>query len=44
MVRMFDGEVELETPNCLSDDERADGYVLACVSRPRTACRFEVEK
>ncbi|MCB9630261.1 MAG: ferredoxin--NADP reductase [Sandaracinaceae bacterium] len=30
----LDGEVAMEEPNCLSDDERAAGYVLTCVGRP----------
>ncbi|MEZ4328081.1 MAG: ferredoxin--NADP reductase [Polyangiales bacterium] len=30
----LDGEVVMEEPNCLSDDERAQGYVLTCVGRP----------
>jgi ferredoxin len=32
-VRLCDGEVEMEEPNCLSAEERAGGYVLACVGR-----------
>ncbi len=36
-VRLCDGEVEMEEPTCLTAQERADGYVLACVSRLRTA-------
>jgi len=26
--------VAMEEPNCLSDAERAEGYVLTCVGRP----------
>jgi len=33
-VRVLSGEVEMEEPNCLSDGERAEGYRLACISRP----------
>jgi ring-1,2-phenylacetyl-CoA epoxidase subunit PaaE len=29
-----DGEVAMEEPNCLSDAERAEGYVLTCVGHP----------
>ena len=29
-----DGEVAMEEPNCLSDKERAEGYVLTCVGHP----------
>jgi ferredoxin-NADP reductase len=32
-VRLCDGAVEMEEPNCLTMQERAQGYVLACVSR-----------
>lgn len=28
------GEVHMEEPHCLTPQERAQGYVLACVSRP----------
>ncbi|HEY2512511.1 MAG TPA: ferredoxin--NADP reductase [Polyangiaceae bacterium] len=35
-VRLCDGEVEMEEPNCLTVEERAQGYVLACVGRVRT--------
>jgi ferredoxin-NADP reductase len=42
-VRLVKGEVRMEEPNCLTDDERARGYVLACVSRPLGACEVEVE-
>ncbi|MGO9709709.1 MAG: 2Fe-2S iron-sulfur cluster-binding protein [Polyangiaceae bacterium] len=34
-VRLCDGEVEMEEPNCLTAEERGQGYVLACVSRVR---------
>ncbi|MCB9754701.1 MAG: ferredoxin--NADP reductase [Myxococcales bacterium] len=33
-VRLVEGEVEMEEPNCLTDEERARGEVLACVCRP----------
>jgi ferredoxin len=29
-----DGEVAMEEPNCLTEDERAAGYVLTCVGHP----------
>jgi ferredoxin-NADP reductase len=35
-VRLCDGEVEMEEPNCLSAAERKQGYVLACVARVRS--------
>ena len=34
-VRLCDGEVEMEEPNCLTAEERGQGYVLACVARLR---------
>jgi ferredoxin-NADP reductase len=34
-VRLCDGAVEMEEPNCLTAGERDEGYVLACVSRLR---------
>jgi ferredoxin len=35
-VRLCDGEVEMEEPNCLTPEEREQGYVLACVARVRS--------
>ena len=43
-VRLVEGEVDLEEPHCLSDDERSAGYVLACIGRPRRACTIEIER
>lgn len=42
--KLVEGEVLMEEPNCLSDAERADGWVLACVSRPMGAAKVEVER
>lgn len=42
LVRLLSGEVRLEEPNCLSQEERASGMVLACVSRPLSAVAVEV--
>ena len=36
-VRLCEGEVEMEEPNCLTTGERAGGYVLACISRLRSS-------
>lgn len=33
-LQCVDGEVAMEEPNCLSDTERAAGFVLTCVGRP----------
>ncbi len=35
-VRLLDGEVRMDRNFALEDDELADGYVLACQSRPAT--------
>lgn len=39
--RVVAGEVAMEEPNCLTDDERARGLVLTCVGRPRGAVTLE---
>jgi ferredoxin-NADP reductase len=41
-VKLCDGEVEMDEPNCLTADERARGYVLACVSRVKRAATIDV--
>ena len=41
-VRLVEGEVVADEPNCLTDAEKQEGWVLACCSRPRTACHIEV--
>ncbi len=43
MVRLDDGKVQMEEPNCLTDDERSNGMVLACVSRPLGPCQLSAE-
>lgn len=43
-VVLIDGDVAEEQPNCLTQTERDDGLVLACVCRPRTAVTFEVPR
>ena len=42
-VKLVDGDVAMEEPNCLTAEEREQGYILACVSRPTKRCRVEVE-
>lgn len=42
-VKLHDGSVVSEEPNCLTAAERDKGYVLACVSRPTCASSVEVE-
>lgn len=41
-VRLVDGDVVQEEPNCLTESERAEGYVLACCSRATGPCAVEV--
>lgn len=41
-VRLVDGDVVQEEPNCLTASERAEGYVLACCSRATGPCAVEV--
>lgn len=42
-VKLKSGRVSLGEPNCLDPDEKADGYILACVSKPLGPCVVEVE-
>jgi len=41
-VKLVSGTVSSEEPNCLSPDERAAGFVLACVSRATSPASVEV--
>ena len=41
-VHLAAGSVVMDEPNCLSPGERAEGYVLACVSRLTSPCTLEV--
>ena len=40
-VRVTEGEVAMDEPNCLSEAERAAGYRLACQSRACSSLRVE---
>jgi ring-1,2-phenylacetyl-CoA epoxidase subunit PaaE len=40
--RLVDGDVAMQEPNCLTQKERAQGYVLCCVARPRSAVTIEI--
>lgn len=42
-VKVVEGNVESDEPNCLTPDEKAEGYALACCSRPTEAVTIEVE-
>lgn len=41
-VKLVQGDVVSEEPNCLSAEEHREGFVLACVSRAASACTLEV--
>ena len=41
-VKLLSGDVASEEPNCLQEEERNQGFVLACVSRAATPCTVEV--
>lgn len=43
LVRLRSGEVSMKQPNCLTARQLADGYVLACVSCPRSAVVIDLE-
>jgi ferredoxin-NADP reductase len=43
-VKRIEGEIEMEEPNCLTDTERAAGYVLACVGRAKSQCSVEIAR
>jgi ferredoxin len=40
-ARLLEGEVTMAEPNALSDAERASGYCLPCVSRPRGTIKLD---
>ena len=40
-VRLVDGAVAMDEPNCLTAAERARGTILACVARPTAPCTVE---
>jgi ferredoxin len=37
MAKLESGEVYMEDSDVLSDQEKADGYILCCQAQPRTA-------
>ncbi len=41
-VRLLEGEVVMDEPNCLSAEERAQGYILTCCGAPMGPCTIEV--
>lgn len=42
-VRLTRGEVEMDDPNTLTPEERAQGFILACISRPLSPSTIEIE-
>ncbi|GAB3435804.1 2Fe-2S iron-sulfur cluster-binding protein [Actinophytocola sediminis] len=42
MVRLRDGEVAMNEPNCLTPRQKADGYVLACVGCPLSTVTLDL--
>lgn len=42
-MKLREGAMTMEEPNCLSADERAQGYVLTCIGRATRACVLEAE-
>ncbi|WP_259471743.1 2Fe-2S iron-sulfur cluster-binding protein [Streptomyces shenzhenensis] len=42
MVRLRSGEVTQNEPNCLTPQQQADGYVLACVSCPLSKVTLDI--
>ncbi|MDI1449913.1 ferredoxin--NADP reductase [Polyangium sp. 6x1] len=41
-VKLLSGNVTSEEPNCLNEEEKNQGFVLACVSRAAAPCAVEV--
>lgn len=41
MMKLTSGQLQMAEPNCLTPEEREDGYVLTCVGRPKTALGLE---
>ncbi|WP_345982316.1 2Fe-2S iron-sulfur cluster-binding protein [Streptomyces sp. DSS69] len=42
MVRLRDGEVAQSEPNCLTERQQGDGYVLACVGCPLSEVTLDI--
>jgi ferredoxin-NADP reductase len=41
-VKLVEGEVHTEEPNCLTAAERGEGFILACVSHAATPCTIQI--
>ncbi|MEU9343485.1 2Fe-2S iron-sulfur cluster-binding protein [Streptomyces sp. NPDC048278] len=42
VVRLRGGEVTQDEPNCLTPQQKSDGYVLTCVSRPLSKVTLDI--
>ncbi|BBY65039.1 2Fe-2S iron-sulfur cluster-binding protein [Mycolicibacterium helvum] len=42
MVKLIEGEVRMAEPNCLTPEQRSDGYILACIGKPRSPVRIDI--
>ncbi len=42
-AKLVSGDVVMDEPNCLTEEERERGFVLGCVGRPLGPCELEVE-
>ncbi len=43
-VRVEDGDIQMEEPNCLGRAEREEGYVLTCIGRPIGTATIRVDE
>ena len=43
MGELQEGDVQMEEPNCLTDEQRAERKILPCVARPTGPCRVEIK-
>lgn len=43
-VRLLEGEIELDEPNCLMPEELEAGWRLSCVGRPKSDCHVRIER
>jgi hypothetical protein len=42
MVKLRGGEVAMSGPNCLTPQQKADGYVLTCVGCPQSKVTLDI--
>ncbi len=42
-MKLLEGAMTLEEPNCLTAEERSEGYVLTCIGRATEACVLEAD-